>query len=98
MRYLDHIERDGEALLQQVTAMGLEGIIAKKADAPYRGGRSRHWVKIKAEQTGDFVIVGFTKPQGSRTGLGALQLADYVDGTLVYAGRAGTGFTAGPAG
>ena len=92
VRYLDHIERDGEAFLRQVTVLGLEGIVAKKADAPYRAGRSPQWLKIKAEQTGDFVIVGFTEPKGSRTGLGALQIADYVNGALVYAGRAGTGF------
>ncbi|HEY7568929.1 MAG TPA: non-homologous end-joining DNA ligase, partial [Gemmatimonadaceae bacterium] len=92
VRYLDHIPREGQAFLEQVTAMGLEGIIAKKADAPYRAGRSPQWLKIKAEKTGDFVIVGFTEPKGSRSGLGALQLADYVNGALVYAGRAGTGF------
>ena len=92
LRYLDHIETEGEAFLRQVTAMGLEGIVAKKADAPYRKGRSSQWLKIKAERSGDFVIVGFTKPNGSRRHLGALQLADWVNGTLVYAGRVGTGF------
>src|SRR5687768_2405538 len=92
LRYLDHVEREGEAFLEQVTALGLEGIVAKKADCPYRKGRSPHWLKIKAERTGDFVIVGFTKPNGSRSHLGALQLADWVNGTLVYAGRVGTGF------
>ncbi|MDP9204349.1 MAG: DNA ligase D [Gemmatimonadota bacterium] len=94
LRYLDHIEREGEAFLEQVTAMGLEGIVAKKADCPYRKGRSPNWLKIKAEKTGDFVIVGFTKPNGSRAHFGALQLADWVNGTLVYAGRVGTGFDA----
>ena len=93
VRYLDHIEREGEAFLKQVTALGLEGIVAKKATSKYRGGRSGDWIKIKAEKSGDFVIVGFTKPNGSRAHLGALQLADWVDGTLVYAGRVGTGFT-----
>ena len=92
LRYLDHIETEGEAFLQQVTAMGLEGIVAKKSTSRYRGGRSGDWLKIKAERTGDFVIVGFTKPKGSRSHLGALQLADLVNGTLVYAGRVGTGF------
>jgi bifunctional non-homologous end joining protein LigD len=92
IRYLDHIERDGEAFLAQVTHLGLEGIIAKKADAPYKAGRSPHWLKIKADKTGDFVIVGYTAPQGSRPGFGALQLADYVGDRLVYAGRVGTGF------
>jgi bifunctional non-homologous end joining protein LigD len=94
VRYLDHIERDGEAFLEQVNSMGLEGIVAKKADSPYRAGRSSQWLKIKAEPSDDFVIVGFTQPKGTRTGLGALQLADYVRGALVYAGRVGTGFSA----
>ena len=92
LRALDHIERDGEAFLKQVTAIGLEGVIAKKADGPYRRGRSAQWLKIKTEKTGDFVIVGFTAPKRSRGHFGALQLADYVNGELVYAGRAGTGF------
>ncbi|MCC6317540.1 MAG: DNA ligase D [Gemmatimonadaceae bacterium] len=93
VRYLEHIETQGEAMLAQVGTMGLEGIVAKRADAPYRAGRSSQWLKIKAQNSGDFVVVGFTAPQGSRTGFGALQLADYVDGALVYTGRAGTGFT-----
>jgi len=92
LRYLDHIETEGEAFLEQVTAMGLEGIVAKKATSKYSGRRSNDWLKIKAERSGDFVIVGFTKPKGSRAHLGALQLADWVNGTLVYAGRVGTGF------
>ena len=92
VRALDHIEREGVRFLEQVDALGLEGIIAKKADAPYRGGRSDKWLKMKTDRTGDFVIVGFTAPKRSRSHLGALQLADMVNGTLVYAGRAGTGF------
>lgn len=93
VRLLDHIDRDGEKFLHQVDALGLEGIIAKKADEPYRKGRSSQWLKIKREKTGDFVIVGFTAPRRSRANIGALQLADYIDGELVYAGRAGTGFS-----
>jgi bifunctional non-homologous end joining protein LigD len=92
LRALDHIEREGEAFMEQVTQMGLEGIIAKKADSPYRKGRSGQWLKIKAEPTEDFVIVGFTEPKKSRGYFGALQLADQINGTLVYAGRVGTGF------
>ena len=92
LRALDHIEREGERFLAEVAAMGLEGIVAKRADAKYRGGRSDAWQKIKAERTGDFVIVGFTEPKGSRPHIGALQLADMVGGTLAYAGRVGTGF------
>jgi bifunctional non-homologous end joining protein LigD len=92
VRPLDHIAREGEAFLEQVAKLGLEGIIAKKADAPYRAGRTDKWIKIKREPTSDFVIVGFTAPKGSRSHLGALQLANYVGDTLVYAGRVGTGF------
>jgi len=92
VRTLDHIEREGDAFLAQVAALGLEGVIAKRADAPYRGGRTDAWLKIKTEPSGDFVIVGFTEPKGSRSYFGALQLADMVHGTLVYAGRVGTGF------
>jgi bifunctional non-homologous end joining protein LigD len=89
---LDHVETDGEAFLEQVKALGLEGIIAKRADAKYKGGRSDAWIKIKTDRTGDFVIVGFTAPKGNRGAFGALQIADIVGGELVYAGRVGTGF------
>ncbi|HUQ98518.1 MAG TPA: DNA ligase D, partial [Gemmatimonadaceae bacterium] len=76
----------------KVRELGLEGIVAKKADSKYAGGRSKCWLKIKTEKTADLAIVGFTAPGGSRSHLGALQLADMVNGTLVYAGRVGTGF------
>jgi bifunctional non-homologous end joining protein LigD len=89
---LDHIDREGEAFLAQVEKLGLEGILAKRADAPYRAGRSDLWLKIKAEKSDEFVIVGFTSPKGGRSHLGALQLADFVNGELVYSGRVGTGF------
>src|SRR6185436_11964427 len=92
VRTLDHIEREGERFLEQVVALGLEGMIAKRADAKYRGGRTDAWLKIKTDRTGDFVIVGFTAPKGGRGGFGALQIADMVGGELVYAGRVGTGF------
>jgi bifunctional non-homologous end joining protein LigD len=92
LRYLDHFETRGEDLLEQVTSRGLEGIIGKKADSPYKSGRGPTWVKIRAERTGDFAVVGFTPPKGSRGGFGALHLADYVDGQLVYSGRVGSGF------
>ncbi|MFL5495939.1 MAG: DNA ligase D [Gemmatimonadales bacterium] len=93
LRYLEDVEREGEALYQEAERHGLEGVVAKKADSPYRPGRSSAWLKIRSRRTGDFVVVGFTAPKGSRDGFGALQLADHVDGALVYAGRAGSGFT-----
>ncbi len=91
--FLDHFD-DGEALYAQVERMGLEGIVAKRADGPYRGGRSADWLKVRADRTDDFLVVGFTRPRGSRAGFGALQLADYVDDRLTYAGRVGSGFSA----
>jgi bifunctional non-homologous end joining protein LigD len=93
IRFVDHFEREGEALMQHVGALGLEGIVGKKADAPYKGGRTPNWLKIRVDQTADFAVVGFTAPKGSRGGFGALQLGDWVDGELVYAGRAGSGFS-----
>ncbi|MDQ2667120.1 MAG: DNA ligase D [Gemmatimonadota bacterium] len=92
IRALEHIPREGERFLEQVGKLGLEGIIAKKANSAYCPGRSDKWLKMKVENTGDFVIVGFTAPKRTRSHIGALQLADMVDGQLVYAGRAGTGF------
>src|SRR5213594_1587262 len=94
IKYLSHFEQDGEALYEQVVKMGLEGIVAKKADSSYRAGRSPNWLKIRADRTDDFVVVGFTRPKGSRSGFGALDLGAYENGKLVYTGRAGSGFTA----
>jgi bifunctional non-homologous end joining protein LigD len=93
IRVLDHFENDGELLYEQVQRLGLEGIVAKRAESPYRPGRSATWLKIRSRKTDDFVVVGFTAPKGSRTGFGALQVALFRDGTLVYSGRAGSGFS-----
>lgn len=90
--YSDHIEREGMKVFQAAVRLGIEGIVAKKADSPYRTGRSAHWLKVRESRTGDFVIVGYALPKGSRVGFGALHLAVFDDGRLIYAGRAGTGF------
>ena len=94
LKYLDHFETRGEDLYAHVERMGLEGIVAKKADSPYRSRRSAEWVKIRADRTDDFVVVGFTRPKGSRSGFGALHVAQYDGGALTYAGRVGSGFDA----
>jgi bifunctional non-homologous end joining protein LigD len=93
LRYVDHVEERGEALYKEIRKMGLEGMVAKKLDSPYRGGRSHRWIKVRAETTSDFVIVGFTEPKQSRSGFGALHLAAYKGPALVYTGRVGTGFS-----
>ena len=92
VRYAEHFAERGEDVYAQVEALGLEGVVAKRADAPYRSGRSPLWKKVRSLETADFAIVGFTAPAGSRTGFGALHLAYAVGGELVYAGRVGTGF------
>ena len=100
VRFSDHIATQGEAMYKQITAMRLEGLVAKKADSRYRSGRSTSWYKIRAVRTDDFVVVGYTDPKGGRSGFGALHLAQYAygndyanDGELIYAGSVGTGFS-----
>ena len=94
LRFTEHRDTDGEAYFRQACASGWEGIIAKRADAPYRAGRTRDWLKFKCEAGQEFVIGGFTDPRGTRTGFGALLLGYYDSGhELVYAGKVGTGFT-----
>jgi bifunctional non-homologous end joining protein LigD len=87
------VQGHGGAFFEQACALHLEGIVAKRADAPYRSTRSRDWLKVKCQQRQEFVIGGYTVPRGARTGFGAL-LVGYrnADGDLVYAGRVGTGF------
>ena len=93
LRFTEHIDTDGEAYYRQACASGWEGVIAKRADAPYRAGRTRDWLKFKCESGQEFVIGGFTDPRGTRTGFGALLLGYYDPShALVYAGKVGTGF------
>jgi len=94
LRFTEHKDTDGEAYFRHACASGWEGVIAKLADAPYRPGRTRDWLKFKCEAGQEFVIGGFTDPRGSRTGFGALLLGYYDPGhQLVYAGKVGTGFS-----
>ncbi|MBC8068006.1 MAG: hypothetical protein IAG13_06700, partial [Deltaproteobacteria bacterium] len=70
VRFTDHIAREGTALFEQVRALGLEGVVGKRADSPYVGGRSTEWLKVRIEHSNDFAIVGYTAPEGARIGLG----------------------------
>ena len=63
VRFLDHVPEQGEAFYAEVSRLRLEGLIAKRADAPYRPGRSPHWLKLRTERVDDFVVVGFTQPR-----------------------------------
>jgi bifunctional non-homologous end joining protein LigD len=82
----------GEELYREACRKGLEGVIAKRADSAYSGGRSRDWLKLKCHAEQELVIGGFTAPKGSRTEFGALLVGYYEDGVLRYAGKVGTGF------
>jgi bifunctional non-homologous end joining protein LigD len=94
IRFSDHIVSRGEALYREACRLGLEGVISKRKDSPYRPGRSSSWLKTKCHASQEFVIGGFTDPSGTRVGLGALLLGVHNNrGELVYAGRVGTGFT-----
>ncbi|HUK66260.1 MAG TPA: DNA ligase D [Anaeromyxobacteraceae bacterium] len=93
VRLLEAVEERGELLWEAVRSRGLEGLVAKRADAPYRAGRSPDWIKVRGERSGDFIVVGFTAPGGKgRVGLGSLTLAVCVGEDLVYAGSVGSGF------
>jgi DNA ligase D-like protein (predicted ligase) len=94
LRFTEHRDTVGEAYYREACANGWEGLIAKRADAPYRSGRTKDWLKFKCESGQEFVIGGFTDPQRSRIGFGALLLGYYdPGGRLVYAGKVGTGFS-----
>ena len=82
----------GEELYREACEKGLEGVIAKRADSPYAGGRSRDWLKLKCHAEQELVIGGFTAPKGSRTEFGALLVGYNENGALRYAGKVGTGF------
>lgn len=80
-------------MLRSACALGLEGVIGKRQDSPYSSGRSGHWIKLKCAERQEFVIGGYTEPQGGRSGLGALLLGYYdEDSRFRYAGKVGTGF------
>jgi len=91
--YGDHIIGRGEAMFAEVCKQGGEGIISKKASAPYRGSRARCWLKIKCIQRQEFVIVGWSESD-KRIGFRSLLLAVEEKGKLTYVGKVGTGFNA----
>jgi DNA ligase D-like protein (predicted ligase) len=93
VRYSRHRNEHGTELFREACRQGLEGLIAKRADSPYRSAaRSRDWLKLKCHFEQELVIGGFTAPQGSRTDFGALLVGYHEDGRLRYAGKVGTGF------
>jgi bifunctional non-homologous end joining protein LigD len=91
--YSAHVSGHGPDVFEAARTQGMEGIISKRANSAYRSGRSDQWLKIKAVETREFIVVGYTQPKGSRQGIGALLLAHEQGGRLVYAGRVGSGLT-----
>ncbi len=94
LRYGEHLDESGERLLEHACRLGLEGIVSKRRNAPYRSGRSKDWVKSKCAVREDFVIAGFVPSTTTKRAVGALVLGVHDGGKLVHAGRVGSGFTA----
>ncbi|MES2899285.1 MAG: DNA ligase D [Pseudomonadota bacterium] len=93
LRFSEEFGTDPEQLVIAACKLGLEGVIGKRRNSRYVTRRSPEWIKLKCGQRQEFVIAGYTDPQGSRTGIGALLLGTHdKDGVLQYAGNVGTGF------
>lgn len=94
VRLCGYLEGEGEEVQRKACLLGLEGVVSKRADAPYRSGRNADWRKSKCTRRQEVVIGGFTEPEPGRSGFGALLCGVYdARGALVYVGRVGTGFT-----
>lgn len=84
--YVEHLTGNGARILAQACVMGIEGIVSKRADSPYRSGRSAHWVKVKCERSDTFVVAGFEVDKDRPRHLSGLHLAWRRAGKLAYAG------------
>ncbi|MBE9607228.1 DNA ligase D [Acetobacteraceae bacterium H6797] len=94
LRYSDHHQGEAGAMRRNACKLGLEGIICKNADAPYRAGRNKAWLKVKCSGREEFIVLGWTQPSGSRESFGALHLGFHdEEGQLHYVGGVGTGFS-----
>ena len=93
IRFSEHLAGDADKMLTEACRLGLEGIISKRADRPYRSGRNDDWLKSKCIQTDEFVIIGYLQSNVSANAVGALVVGYYDRNRLKYAGRVGTGFT-----
>lgn len=93
LRWSEHHVGDGAEVFVEARRAGLEGIVSKRVDSPYRGTRNGDWLKLKIRLSADYTVIGYTDPKGRRTGFGALLLGETDEsGALVYAGRVGSGF------
>jgi bifunctional non-homologous end joining protein LigD len=97
VRYSEHLQEDGPRMLEHSCRLGLEGIVSKRIDCPYRGGRGEHWLKSKCMLRQEFIIVGYLPSTAASAAVGSLVLGYYEGGKLMYAGRVGTGYSAAQA-
>jgi bifunctional non-homologous end joining protein LigD len=93
LKYSDHVAGTGPEFFAQACRLGLEGIVSKRRDAVYHSARTPDWLKIKCIREQEVVIGGYTDPEGSRIGVGALLAGVYEGKRLVFAGKVGTGFS-----
>lgn len=93
LRFSDHFHEPGKVMLQHVCRMGLEGVVSKRADAPYRSGRGLSWIKSKCTLRQEFVIGGYLPSDKTGRGVRSLLVGYHEGGNLRYAGRVGTGFS-----
>ncbi|MFA5958103.1 non-homologous end-joining DNA ligase [Hyphomicrobium sp.] len=93
IRYSAHLSTDGARMLADACSLGLEGIISKRIDRPYRSGRHDDWLKSKCIQVDEFVIIGYLNSNAGPNAIGALAVGYYDKRQLIYAGRVGTGYT-----
>ena len=93
LRFSEHIVGEGAAMFEHACRLGLEGIVSKRQDRPYRSGHRGDWLKCKCTSRQEFVIGGYLPSTAARNSIGSLALGYYDGGKLIYAGRAGTGFT-----
>lgn len=93
LHYSEHIKGNGDEMIRRSCALGLEGILSKDADAPYRAGRQKTWLKSKCTQRQEFIILGYSAARRGERAFGALYLGYYKQGILHYAGKVGTGFS-----
>ena len=97
LRASDHFDEDGEIVLTNACRLGLEGIVSKLRDSPYRSGRGKSWTKAKCSSRQEFVVAGFVPSTAARNAIGSLVLGVYDGDALRHVGRVGTGFSAAAA-
>jgi bifunctional non-homologous end joining protein LigD len=93
IRFSEHLAEDGPTMLEHACRLGLEGIVSKRSDLPYRPGRGEHWIKSKGVLRQEFVIIGYAPSTAAPGLVGALLLGYHDGGRLMYAGRVGTGYS-----